>query len=123
MPKFMIEGRSQIFANAKTFSFSEDAFEGVFVTPELHDEGELVIRPVDRGELQAFEGQLFLLCKARRGDVESECQIDGRFEDEEESSEDETVLVFREVRLQFWPWEDNEEFEDMESPDDGSENT
>ena len=37
-------------------------------------------------------------------------------------NEEEDVVILRQVQMFFWPWEDDEEFEEMDSPDDESEN-
>jgi hypothetical protein len=37
--------------------------------------------------------------------------------------EAEDVLILRQVQMFFWPWEDDEEFEDLDSPDEDPEIT
>ena len=64
------------------------------------DDTTVIISPVDPKDLSEFEGLLF--------------QID--------INEEEDVVILRQVQMFFWPWEDDEEFEELDSPDDESEN-
>jgi hypothetical protein len=64
------------------------------------DDKTVIISPVDPKDLSEFEGLLF--------------QID--------INEEEDVVILRQVQMFFWPWEDDEEFEELDSPDDESEN-
>jgi hypothetical protein len=57
-----------------------------------------MLTPVELKDLPGFEGLLF--------------QVD--------VLEAEDVVVLRQVQMFFWPWEDDEEFEDVDSADDDS---
>ena len=71
-----------------------------FASVEAPDDTTVIISPVDPKDLSEFEGLLF--------------QID--------INEEEDVVILRQVQMFFWPWDDDEEFEEMDSPDDESEN-
>ena len=60
------------------------------------DEKTVIISPVQPKDLSEFEGLLF--------------QID--------INEDEDVVILRQAQMFFWPWEDDEEFEEVDSPND-----
>ncbi len=70
-----------------------------FVTAEKSskDEKTVIVSPVHPKDLSEFEGLLF--------------QID--------INEEEDVVILRQVQMFFWPWEDDEEFKEMDSPEDG----
>jgi hypothetical protein len=60
----------------------------------------VLLTPVHPKDLSTFEGLLF--------------QVD--------IDEEEDTIVLTQVQMFFWPWEDDEEFEELDSPDDESEN-
>jgi len=60
------------------------------------DEKTVIISPIQPKDLSEFEGLLF--------------QID--------INEDEDVVILRQAQMFFWPWEDDEEFEEVDSPND-----
>jgi hypothetical protein len=99
MPQFQIEGEAEIFDAAEEIDIRGEIACYSFVTAEKSpaDDTTVIISPVEAKDLPDFEGLLF--------------QID--------IDEEEDVVILRQVQMFFWPWEDDEEFEDMESPDDG----
>lgn len=98
MPEFQIEGEAELFETAEEIDIRGEIARYSFVTAEKSsgDETTLVISQVDPKDLPDFEGLLF--------------QID--------INEEEDIVILRQVQMFFWPWEDDEEFEDVESPDD-----
>lgn len=102
MPQFQIEGEAEIFDAADEIDIHGEIARYSFVTAEksASDDTTVVISPVDPKDLSEFEGLLF--------------QID--------INEEEDVVILRQVQMFFWPWEDDDEFGEMESPDDESEN-
>ena len=103
MPQFQIEGEADIFDAADEIDIHGEIACYSFVTAEksASDDKMVIISPVDPKDLSEFEGLLF--------------QID--------VNEEEDVVILRQVQMFFWPWEDDEEFEEMDSPDEESENT
>jgi hypothetical protein len=103
MPQFQIEGEAEIFDAADEIDIHGEIARYSFVTAEKSpsDDKTVIISPIDPKDLSEFEGLLF--------------QID--------VNEEEDVVILRQVQMFFWPWEDDEEFEEMHSPDDESENT
>lgn len=103
MPQFQIEGEAEIFDAAEEIDIRGEVARHSFVTAEKSpdDATTVVISPVDPKDLPDFEGLLF--------------QID--------VNEEEDVVILRQVQMFFWPWEDDEEFENMGSADDGPETT
>ena len=101
MPQFQIEGEAEIFDAADEIDIHGEIARYSFVTAEKSagDDKTVIISPVDPKDLSEFEGLLF--------------QID--------VNEEEDVVILRQVQMFFWPWEDDEEFEEMASPDDESE--
>ena len=103
MPQFQIEGEVEIFDATDEIDIHGEIARYSFVTAEksASDDKTVIISPVDPKDLSEFEGLLF--------------QID--------INEEEDVVILRQVQMFFWPWEDDEEFEEMDSPDDEGENT
>jgi len=101
MPQFQIEGEADIFDAADEVDIQGEIACYSFVTAEKSaaDEKTVIISPVDPKDLSEFDGLLF--------------QID--------VNEEEDVVVLRQVQMFFWPWEDDEEFEEMDSPDDAGD--
>ncbi|MFM7205428.1 MAG: hypothetical protein ACKO4T_01985 [Planctomycetaceae bacterium] len=97
MPQFQIEGEAEIFDNADEIDIHGEIARYSFVTAEKSagDDKTVIISLVDPKDLSEFEGLLF--------------QID--------VNEEEDVVILRQVQMFFWPWEDDEEFEEMDSPD------
>jgi hypothetical protein len=101
MPQFQIEGEADIFETADDIDVNGDISRYSFVTAEKGEGNVVVLSPVELKHLPDFEGLLF--------------QVD--------VDEKEDVVILRQVQMFFWPWEDDEEFEDMNSPDDDLEIT
>jgi len=101
VPQFQIEGEADIFETAEDIDVSGDISRHSFVTAEKGEGNVVVLSPVELKDLPDFEGLLF--------------QVD--------VDEKEDVVILRQVQMFFWPWEDDEEFEDMDSPDDDPEIT
>lgn len=100
MPQFQIEGEAEIFDAADEIDIRGEIARYSFVTAEKSatDDTTVVISAVQPQDLGGFEGLLF--------------QID--------IDEKEDVVILRQVQMFFWPWEDDEEFEDVDSPDAGT---
>ncbi len=98
MPQFQIEGEAEVFDAAEEIDVHGEIARYSFVTAEKSagDDKTVIITTVDPKDLGEFEGLLF--------------QID--------INEDEDLVILRQVQMFFWPWEDDEEFEGVESPDD-----
>jgi hypothetical protein len=96
MPQFQIEGDAEVFDNAETISFRGEISRYSFVTAEQGDDTEIVLTPVELKDLPDFEGLLF--------------QVD--------VDDAEDVVILRQVQMFFWPWDDDEEFDESDSPDD-----
>ena len=98
MPQFQIEGEAEIFDAAEEIDVRGEIARHSFVTAEKSpgDDTTVIITSVDPKDLSEFEGLLF--------------QID--------INEEEDLVILRQVQMFFWPWEDDEEFEEMETPDD-----
>ncbi len=103
MPEFQIEGDAGLFEAAEEIDIRGEIARHSFVTAEKSpgDDATVIISSVDPKDLPDFEGLLF--------------QID--------IHEAEDVLILRQVQMFFWPWEDDEEFEDLDSPDEDPEIT
>lgn len=101
MPHFQIEGEAEIFDNADEIDIRGEIARHSFVTAEKSaaDDRTVVISPVHPQQLSEFEGLLF--------------QID--------VNEEEDLVILRQVQMFFWPWEDDDEFEHMDSLDDEHE--
>jgi len=102
MPQFQIDGEADIFDAADEIDIRGEIARYSFVTAEksADDDTTVIISLVDPKDLGEFEGLLF--------------QID--------VNEEEDLVILRQVQMFFWPWEDDEEFEEFDSPDDESEN-
>lgn len=98
MPQFQIEGEAEVFDAAEEIDVHGEIARYSFVTAEKSagDDKTVIITTVDPKDLGEFEGLLF--------------QID--------INEDEDLVILRQVQMFFWPWEDDEEFEGVESPED-----
>jgi hypothetical protein len=103
MPQFQIEGDADIFESADEVDIQGEVACHSFVTAEKSpgDGKTVIISPVHPKDLGEFEGLLF--------------QID--------VDEEEDVVILRQVQMFFWPWDDDEEFEEIGSPDDGGPET
>ena len=100
MPQFQIEGESELFEAADDIDVNGEISRYSFVTAEKGDGNVVMLSPVELKDLPDFDGLLF--------------QVD--------IDEEEDVVILRQVQMFFWPWEDDEEFEEMDSPDDESGN-
>jgi hypothetical protein len=98
MPEFQIEGEAEIFEAADDIDVNGEISRYSFVTAEKGEGNVVMLTPVELKDLPGFEGLLF--------------QVD--------VLEAEDVVVLRQVQMFFWPWEDDEEFEDVDSADDDS---
>jgi len=98
MPQFQVEGDAEIFEAADEIDIQGEIACHSFVTAEKSAESDatVVISPVHPKDLNGFEGLLF--------------QID--------VNEEEDLVILRQVQMFFWPWEDDEEFEEMGPPGD-----
>lgn len=96
MPEFLVEGEAELFETAEDIDVNGEICRYGFVTAERGDGNVVVLTPVELKDLRGFDGLLFQV-------------------DVEESAD---VVILRQVQMFFWPWEDDEEFKDMESPDD-----
>jgi hypothetical protein len=99
MPEFQIEGESELFEAADDIDVNGEISRYSFVTAEKGDGNVVMLSPVELKDLPEFEGLLF--------------QVD--------VNEEEDVVILRQVQMFFWPWEDDEEFEDVSSADDDPE--
>jgi hypothetical protein len=99
MPEFQIEGESELFEAADDIDVNGEISRYSFVTAEKGDGNVVMLSPVELKDLPEFEGLLF--------------QVD--------VNEEEDVVILRQVQMFFWPWEDDEEFEDASSADDDPE--
>ena len=96
MPEFQIEGESELFENAEEIAVNGEISRYSFVTAEQGEQNDVVLTPVELKDLAEFEGLLFQV------DVDT----------------DEDTIILRQVQMFFWPWEDDEEYEELDSPDD-----
>lgn len=96
MPHFEIEGDADIFESADDIHVNGDIARYSFVTVEKGDGDTVLLTPVNPKDLCDFDGLLF--------------QVD--------INEEEDSVILRQVQMFFWPWEDDTEFEDTDSPDD-----
>jgi hypothetical protein len=101
MPQFQIEGEAELFEAADDIDVHGEISRYSFVTAEKGEGNVVVLSPVELKGLPDFDGLLF--------------QVD--------IDEEEDVVILRQVQMFFWPWEDDEEFEDMDSPDGDPEIT
>lgn len=98
MPQFQIEGEAAIFDDADEIDIRGEIARHSFVTAEkaAGNDKTVVISEVEPQALSEFEGLLF--------------QID--------IDEEEDVVILRQVQMFFWPWDDDEEFAEVDSPED-----
>ena len=96
MPRVFINGDAGFATYAKKVVLADDVSRYDFVTLESAPEETLLVRKVPTKDLNGFEGLLF--------------QVD--------EDEDADFVFLNQVQMFFWPWEDDEEFDDMESLDD-----
>jgi hypothetical protein len=98
MAQFQIEGEAEIFEAAEEIDVQGEIARYSFVTAEASagDDKTVIITEVDPKDLSEFEGLLF--------------QID--------VNEEEDLVILRQVQMFFWPWEDDEEFADVDAPED-----
>lgn len=101
MPQFQIEGDSEVFVDAEGIAVNGEISRYSFVTAERGDENDVVLTPVELKDLAGFEGLLF--------------QVD--------VDKDEDTIILRQVQMFFWPWEDDEEYEGMDSPEGDDEDS
>ncbi|MFN9369375.1 MAG: hypothetical protein ACK6CT_11535 [Planctomycetia bacterium] len=99
MPQFQIEGEAEIFESAEDVDVNGEISRYSFVTAEKGAGNVVVLSPVELKDLAEFEGLLF--------------QVD--------VDEEEDVVILRQVQMFFWPWGDDEEFEDMDSEEQDRE--
>ena len=87
-----------LVARAEEIDIQGEIARYSFVTAEKSagDDTTVIISPVNANDLAEFEGLLF--------------QID--------VNEEEDLVILRQVQMFFWPWEDDEEFEDVDAPED-----
>ena len=96
MPQFDIQGDAEFFENIEEIDINGDIARYSFVTVEKGDDHSVIITPVHPKDLETFDGLLF--------------QID--------INEEEDVVVLKQIQMFFWPWDDDEEFADEDSPDE-----
>ena len=99
MPQFRIDGDAEIFDTAEDIDVRGEIRRHSFVTAEEGEGNVVLLSPVELKDLPDFEGLLF--------------QVD--------VDEAEDLVILRQVQMFFWPWEDDEEFDDMGSEDDEPE--
>ena len=98
MPEFQIDGDAEIFENVDDIDIGGDIERYSFVTAHKAEgqDSMVLLTPVHPTDLSTFEGLLF--------------QVD--------IDEEEDTIVLTQVQMFFWPWEDDEEFDEADSPDD-----
>ena len=96
MPQFDIQGDAEFFENIEEIDINGDIARFSFVTAEKGDDKSVIITPVHPKDLETFDGLLF--------------QID--------INEEEDVVILKQIQMFFWPWDDDEEFADEDSPDE-----
>ncbi len=94
MPQFQIEGESELFETADDIDVNGEISCHSFVTAQKGEGNVVLLTPVELKDLPGFEGLLF--------------QVD--------VDEAEDVVILRQVQMFFWPWEDDEEFDDADAP-------
>jgi len=95
MPRVFINGEAGFANYAKNVVIPDEVSRYDFVTLESAPDTTLLIRRVPPKDLNGFEGLLF--------------QVD--------EDEDADFVFLNQVQMAFWPWDDDEEFEDAEFPD------
>ena len=96
MPQFDIQSDAEIFENVEQIDVADGVSDYGFVTAEKRGDSTVLLKPVHPKDLASFEEVLFQVAM----------------------SEEEDVITLTQVQMFFWPWEDDEEFEDADSPDD-----
>ena len=96
MPQFDIQGDAEFFENIEEIDINGDIARFSFVTAEKGADKSVIITPVHPKDLETFDGLLF--------------QID--------INEEEDVVILKQIQMFFWPWDDDEEFADADSPED-----
>ena len=98
MPQFQVEGDAEIFEAADEIDIQGEIACHSFVTAEkaAGNDTTVIIRAVEPKDLAGFDGLLF--------------QVD--------IDEEQDVVILTQVQMFFWPWEDDEEFEEIDPPDD-----
>ena len=96
MPEIQIHGETAMFEEADQIDVADDIAQYSFVTDDPAPGGTLLIRSVDPKDLPTFDGPLFMM------DVD----------------EAEDLIILKQVQMFFWPWEDDEEFEDTDEDDE-----
>ena len=96
MPEIQIHGEKAMFEEADQIDVADDIAQYSFVTADPAPGGTLLIRSVDPKDLPTFDGPLFMM------DVD----------------EAEDLIILKQVQMFFWPWEDDEEFEDTDEDDE-----
>ena len=100
MPRVFINGDAGFATFAKNVVLADDVSRYDFVTLESAPDETLLVRKVRAKDLNGFEGLLF--------------QVN-------EDEDDADIVFLNQVQMFFWPWEDDEEFDDADSPDDESQ--
>ena len=105
MPHFHIQGDSDAFDDAVNVEVQGELSPWGFVTAERIDEKIVLLTEVPLADLQSYDGILF------------------QVEYEEAGEDGEDSIVLRQVQMFFWPWDDDEEFddEDEDGVDGGDE--
>ena len=103
MPHFHIQGDSDAFDDAVNVEVQGELSAWGFVTAERIDEKTVLLTEVPLAELQSYDGILF------------------QVEYEEAGEDGEDSIVLRQVQMFFWPWDDDEEFDDEDEVDGGDE--
>ena len=97
MPRVFINGDAGFATFAKNVVLADDVSRYDFVTLESAPDETLLVRKVPAKDLNGFEGLLF--------------QVN-------EDEDDADFVFLNQVQMFFWPWDDDEEFDDADSPDD-----
>ncbi len=97
MPRVFINGDAGFATFAKNVVLADDVSRYDFVTLESAPDETLLVRKVPAKDLNGFEGLLF--------------QVN-------EDEDDADIVFLNQVQMFFWPWDDDEEFDDADSPDD-----
>ncbi|MGI9176850.1 MAG: hypothetical protein ACR2IT_03225 [Pirellulales bacterium] len=99
MPHFEIQGDTDLFETADEIDVNGDIACHSFVTAEKTADNTVVISTVELKDLPTFDGLLFQV------DIDEEAD----------------AVVLTQVQMFFYPWDDDEEFEDVDAPDEGTE--
>ena len=99
MPHFEIQGDTDLFESADEIDVNGDIACHSFVTAEKAADNTVVISTVELKDLATFDGLLFQV------DIDEEAD----------------AVVLTQVQMFFYPWDDDEEFEDVDAPDEGTD--